>query len=153
MATIQKIHFVMKDSDGAFSEWDLDTQVASANGYFLTIGTDNKPSIAPLNLVTTIPYAGNITTDLSTGGIFKINLTGDLVLENPTNPIHGRAYTWWIKQDGSTRAVNLGTKFKIPSSATSPLAWSTGGSKMDMLTVRYDSATDLYYIVGFIPGY
>jgi len=112
-----------------------------------TFGTKN-------NIITNLtPTTGSVTTDLRTGNVFRLNLTGPITLANPTNAVDGRTYIWWIKQDGSTRTITLGSKFKIPSSATNPLSFSAGGNKMDMLAVMYDGTKDFFYITSMIPGY
>lgn len=104
-------------------------------------------------IVTELIYSSNVTTDLSTGDIFTITLTGDLGLENPVNGIAGKAYTWWLRQDGSgNHAISLGNAFSIPTSATIPLSFSNVAGKMDMLAIRYSNASTSY-IVSMVPGY
>jgi hypothetical protein len=94
------------------------------------------------------------STNLSLGDIFTVTLTGNTILGNPTNPIDAENYVWFIKQDGSgNRTVTLGNKFSIPSSATTPLPFSTGSNQMDMLCVVADTSADKFYVVSFIPGY
>ena len=59
-----------------------------------------------------------------------------------------------MTQDGSgNRGVTLGGKFVIPSSATSPLPWSTAANKMDILAATYHSGRDKWDVVAFVPGY
>ena len=103
--------------------------------------------------ITELIYSSNVTTDLSTGEIFTITLTGDLGLENPINGIPGRAYTWWIRQDGSgNHAISLGNAFSIPTSATLPLSFSNSAGYMDMLAIRYSNASTSY-VISLVPGY
>lgn len=111
---------------------------------------------ADIKVTTLSTVLSSIETDLSKGDIFKIYLDKDILLANPINGRDGRAYTWWISQDTSTRNVTFDTKFKLPTSVVGTPDWSTGAtapSAMDMLSVRYDAQTDKYYIVAFVPGY
>lgn len=102
-----------------------------------------------------IDYAATVTTDASLGSTFEIGaLTGNLTLANPTNPIDGQAVTWLIQQDGTGgRTVTLGNKFVIPSSATTPLAWSTSANKTDIFAAKYRLSADSWNIVSLVPGY
>ena len=129
--------------------------VSKVNGEsFESKGIRNEDLIRGVGRVpATLTYAPVVTTDLSTGNLFKLVLTGDVLLENPSNAVDGRTYMWWIKQDGSTRSITLGDKFVIPSSASTPLAWSSGSSKMDIFTVLYDGTEDKFYVVSLVPGY
>jgi hypothetical protein len=104
--------------------------------------------------VTTLTYAATVTTDASAGDIFDLTLTGNVTLANPTNPVDGKTLRWRIRQDGTgSRTVTLGNKFVIPSSATSPLPFSTAANKMDILAATYHAGRDKWDIIAFIMGY
>jgi hypothetical protein len=99
-------------------------------------------------------YSSTINTDAGAGDIFDITLTGNTTLSNPTNPVNGKTLRWRITQDATgSRTVALGNKFNIPSSATSPLPFSTGANKMDILAATYHAGRDKWDIVAFVPGY
>jgi hypothetical protein len=99
-------------------------------------------------------YSSTINTDAGAGDIFDITLTGNTTLANPTNPVNGKTLRWRITQDPTgNRTVTLGNKFNIPSSATSPLPFSTAANKMDMLAATYHAGRDKWDIVAFVPGY
>jgi hypothetical protein len=49
--------------------------------------------------------------------------------------------------------VTLGSKFVIPSSATSPLPFSTAANAMDILAATYHAGRDKWDIIAFVPGY
>jgi hypothetical protein len=104
--------------------------------------------------VVDLSYSSTINTDSSSGDIFDITLTGDATLANPTNPINGKTLRWRITQDGTGNwVVTLGNKFNAPSSASSPLPWSTTPNSMDILAATYHSGRDVWDIVAFVPGY
>jgi len=98
--------------------------------------------------------SGTINVDASEIDITDITLTGNATLANPTNPVNGKTLRWRISQDSTgNRAVTLGNKFNLPSSASSPLPWSTSANKMDVLAATYHSGRDKWDIVAFVPGY
>ena len=103
--------------------------------------------------VTTLSPALSVTTDLATGDVFNITLTGSTMLMNPINAVNGKAYTWYINQGTGSHTITLGNKFKIPSTATIPLAWSTAASAMDIFAVRADTDKQLFYVVSMVAGY
>lgn len=99
-------------------------------------------------------YSGTLVTDLTKGHVFTITVTGDMEISNPTGGIDGNSYIWRIKQDTTGgHAITLGTKFKLPSSATTPLGWSTTAGAMDIFVAQYDSSADVFYVLSMIPGY
>jgi hypothetical protein len=99
-------------------------------------------------------YSSTINTDAGAGDIFDITLTGNATLSNPTNPVNGKTLRWRITQDATgSHTVALGNKFNIPSSATSPLPFSTTANKMDVLAATYHSGRDKWDIIAFVPGY
>jgi len=98
--------------------------------------------------------SGSITSNISTGQIFDITINGSTTLSNPTNSIDGVTVRWRITQGGSgSNSISLGGKFNIPSSATSPLPWSTGVGATDILAATYDSGRDEWDVIAFVPGY
>ena len=103
--------------------------------------------------VETLMYAANVNTDATTANIFRVTLTGAVLLKNPTGGYDGQALTWWVKQGGGgSNAVTLDTDFNLPASA-SPLVWSTVVGRVDILAARYDAAESKWYVVAFVPGY
>ena len=104
--------------------------------------------------VVALTYASTLATDAEAGEIFDVTLTGNVTLSNPTNPVSGKTLRWRIKQDGTgSRTVTLGNKFQIPSSATSPLPFSTAANAMDVLAATYHAGRDKWDIIAFVPGY
>lgn len=104
--------------------------------------------------VVSLAYAATLNTDASAGDIFDVTLTGNATLANPTNPVNGKTIRWRIRQDATGgRTVTLGNKFAIPSSATSPLPFSTAANKMDILAATYHAGRDKWDVVAFVMGY
>jgi hypothetical protein len=104
--------------------------------------------------VVSLAAGPTLNTDASTGDIFDVTLTGNATLANPTNPVDGQTVRWRIRQDATGgRTVTLGNKFVIPSSATSPLPFSTAANKMDVLAATYHAGRDKWDIIAFVMGY
>jgi hypothetical protein len=81
-------------------------------------------------------------------------LTGATTLSNPTNAVDGVTVRWRITQDGTGgHTVSLGSEFQIPSSASSPLPWSTAAGATDILAATYHASRVKWDVVAFVPGY
>jgi hypothetical protein len=104
--------------------------------------------------VATLTYAATVTTNAASGDIFDLTLTGNVTLANPTNGVNGQTIRWRIRQDATgSRTITLGNKFQIPSSATTPLAWSTAANAMDILAATYHAGRDKWDVVALVTGY
>jgi hypothetical protein len=115
-------------------------------------GGGGSSSSGPVTVA--LPYAATLSTDASTGDIFDVTLTGNTTIANPSNPVDGKTLRWRIRQDATGgRTVTLGNKFVIPSSASSPLPWSTAANKTDVLAATYHAGRDAWDIIAFVPGY
>jgi hypothetical protein len=148
-------------NDGTNPSWDYEWHFTNNGKLKLPMGGDivdsNGTSVLGGSGSTTVvdlSYSSTINTDSSSGDIFDITLTGDATLANPTNPINGKTLRWRITQDGTGNwVITLGNKFNAPSSASSPLPWSTTPNSMDILAATYHSGRDVWDIVAFVPGY
>lgn len=124
-----------------------DGQKWSATSYLPGVGMAD-PSVV------TLAYATTVTTDASAGQIYDLTLTGNVTLANPTNPANGKTLRWRIRQDATgNRTVTLGNKFVIPSSASTPLPFSTAANAMDILAATYHAGRDKWDIIAMVPGY
>jgi hypothetical protein len=111
--------------------------------------TEDVPTVTALGEEDT-----TVNTDCSLGTIFDVTLTGNVTFAAPTNPVDGMTVRWRVRQDGvGSRTVTLNGVFRIPSSGTSPLAWSTTASAMDVLAATYNATDTKWDIVAFVPGY
>jgi hypothetical protein len=104
--------------------------------------------------VASLASGSTITTNASDADIFEVTLAENATLANPTNGVDGQTVRWRIRQDSTgSRAVTLGNKFVVPSTATSPLPFSTAANKMDVLAATYHQGRDKWDVVAFVPGY
>jgi hypothetical protein len=144
--------------DGASSVTgdDLFVMVDDPNGSPLTkkvsfssLVSSISPSVVNLGSV-----SGTINTAVASGQIFDLTLAGSGLLANPTGGADGQTLRWRISQDSSgNRALSFGNKFRIPSTATTPLPISSGSGVMDILAATYDSGRDKWDVIAFVPGY
>lgn len=109
-------------------------------------------AIQPRLLQADLSFASTVATDASVAAVFDLSLTGNITLANPTNGIDGIILKWRIRQDNTGgRLVTLGNKFRIPSSASSPLVFGTGATGKDILAAMYDATDDKWDVVSFLP--
>jgi len=113
--------------------------------------TPPNPVVATTGVIT---YASTLITDTEIADIFDVTLLDSATLDNPVNPVDGRTLRWRIKQsEVGNCAVTLGNKFVIPSSATTPLPFSTTANAVDLLAATYSETRDKWDIIAFVPGY
>ena len=117
-----------------------------------------KVSLATLSAsMTTVvslgSVSGTINTDASTGDIFDLTITASGTIANPTNGVNGQTLRWRIKHNANSITINLGNNFDIPSSASSPLPFSTASGVIDLLAATYDSNRTKWDVIAFVPGY
>jgi hypothetical protein len=97
--------------------------------------------------------SGTINTNASAGDIFDLTLTASGTLANPTNGSDGQSLRWRISYANSGIPLTLGNNFRIPSSASSPLPFSSSSGTMDMLGATYDASRNKWDVIAFVPGY
>jgi hypothetical protein len=103
--------------------------------------------------VVVIPYGATLSTDASLGNIFTVALTGNAVLENPTNSVNGKRITWRFTQDSTGgRILTLDTDFRTGSDITS-IVLSSGASATDYMGAMYNTISNKWDIIAFIKGY
>ena len=130
--------------------------LTAGGGNSITIGCSGIASFTQLypKVVNLSVVSSTISTDANAGQIFNVALTSSATLSNPTNPIDGVTLRWRIQQDAyGSHTVTLGDKFQIPTSATSPLPFSTAPYTIDLLAATYNSANDNWDIIAFVMGY
>jgi hypothetical protein len=144
---------ILCDSIIEFPGSGVDNMEINSSGLIFPDGSVQTTAYNPTTVVN-LTFNTSLNTDASSGDIFDVTLTDNVTIENPTNPVDGKTIRWRISQDGSgNRSVVLGGEFVIPSSATSPLPWSTAANKMDILAATYDAGRIKWDVVAFVPGY
>lgn len=118
-------------------------QISSAIG-----GGGSSTTVVQLGSV-----SGTINTDASLGNIFDVTLIASGILANPINGNDGQTLRWRITYGGSGIPLSLGSGFRIPNSATTPLPISITSGVTDLLGATYDSNRNKWDIIAFVPGY
>lgn len=119
-------------------------------------GVTKKISLSQINSATVVQVgnaSGTINTNASAGDIFDLTLTASGTLANPTNGSDGQSLRWRISYAANGIPLTLGNNFRIPSTATSPLPFSSTSGTMDMLGATYDSSRNKWDVIAFVPGY
>jgi hypothetical protein len=124
-----------------FREHNIDIETIEINAA--------SASATPANLTD----GATITTDASLGNHFRVTLTGNRTLANPTNARDGQRILFEITQDGvGSRTLTLGNKFVLGSDITE-VTLSTGSGKKDFIGVQYNETTDKFYVLAVARGY
>jgi hypothetical protein len=101
----------------------------------------------------TLTDAATIATDASTGNHFRVTLTGNRTLGNPTNATDGQKIVWEVIQDGTgSRTLAFGNKFAFGADVATCTV-STAANKRDFIGAIYNSGTDLFYLTSCVRGY
>lgn len=96
-----------------------------------------------------LTYAATVTPDCNDGLVRKTSLTGNITLNEPTNPVEGMGWEWWVTCDGTARTLSLHANILIPTDSgfTSPKTLTI--NKMYILKLKYKaSAWTLVSLVG-----
>lgn len=112
----------------------VNTLVFNADGKVTCLGTIGN--VAPLSST-----SGTATADMDTSNNFKITLTENTTLANPTNVDEGQSGVIFITQDSTDRTLAFGGNFKFPG-GTAPTV-STGSGTVDALVYTARSSTAL----------
>jgi len=104
------------------------------------------------NIADDLLDAATIVTNAALGNHFRVTLTGNRVLGNPTNLSLDQLLSWEVAQDNvGSRLMTFDSKFA--QGPFSPITLSTTGGKRDFIGGRYNPVTDLIYILAFAKGY
>lgn len=146
---------IQDDINDITNKFALTNTTITINGIEGSLSSNNNFNINTTLPVTNMTYTStNIYTFADSGSVFRVILTNNVILRNPTNGVDGQAVTWWIRQDSiGEHTVDLDTHFKVPASATLPLSWYTNANGMTMFAARYDATRTNWYVVSLVPGY
>ena len=145
---------IYSDSPIAFPGSGVTYMNVGSEGITFPDGTTQNT--APTTLPTVVQLgsvSGTINTNASLGDIFDLTLSASGVLANPSGGVDGQTLRWRITYNGSGIPLTLGSDFKIPSSASSPLPFSSTSGSMDILGATYDSSRNKWDVIAFVPGY
>lgn len=142
------------DSDIQFPGSGVNYLTVNSSGITFPDGTSQHT--APNTLPTVVQLgsvSGTINTNASLGDIFDLTLAASGTLANPSGAVDGQTVRWRISYADNNIPINLDNNFKIPSSASSPLPFSSTSGTMDILGATYDSSRNKWDVIAFVPGY
>jgi hypothetical protein len=142
-------------NDARITGAEQTTNKGAASGYAPLNSSSKVPAA---NLPVAFPPvpltdASTIATDASQGNHFRVILTGNHTLGNPTNPTDGQKVMWEIIQDGTgSRTITLDTQFALGTDIAS-ITLTTTASKRDFLGAVYNATATKWYVIAFVKGY
>lgn len=87
---------------------------------------------------------GTYTPDASTSNSFRLKLTGNTTLADPSNLSDGMVLNFFIKQDATGgRTLTLGSKYTALDG--SPTGVAVGANTLTLITGYFDATDNLYY--------
>jgi hypothetical protein len=100
---------------------------------------------------TSIDFASTITPNCQDGNYRKITLTGNVVLNSPTNATEGMRWELLITCDGTNRILTMHNDIKIPSESS--IAWpkTLTASKKYIVLLRHDGTN--WLLASMVGGY
>lgn len=106
-----------------------------------------KPAVVNLS------YAATVTTDASTGNHFRVTVTGNFTLGNPSSPTDGQHCVWEITQDATgSQIMTLGTTFTVPNNLPA-VVLTTTPNHVSMISAKYNGALSKWVVTGFLQDY
>jgi len=94
----------------------------------------------------TLTDGATIAIDASLGGNFKVTLSGNRTLANPTNLADGQVFNVRIKQDATGgRTLAFGSKYKFPGGTVPTL--TAAANAVDFISCQYDAGDDTLIVV------
>lgn len=141
--------------------------VAKLNGVTLPAGAPSAGqsliAVSPTQLaygtsvkrVTTVSYAASLAPVADTTDIFRVTLTGNSTINNPTAtaPVAGQTLQFEFTQDSSgSRTVTFGSAYTF-STDIPAVTFSTGSNKSDIILFQYSAAATVWRCVGIVRGF
>lgn len=97
--------------------------------------------------------ASAVTPDAASAKTHYVNITENITVNAPSNPVNGREIILKLKQDATgSRTVTLNSIFAFGADLTSFTA-STTGNKIDYLGAKYCSVTSKWHVVAVQKGF
>lgn len=140
------VHAAADTTSGTFAVARIPT---GTSGSTVALGNHTHP-VDPAVVI--LSDGSTIAIDATLGERFKVVLTGDHTLGNPSGAVDGQMFLVELVQDGSGgQAVTLGNKYNDPNGYFT--GQSTAAGKRDFLGFRYDSTADKFDVLAFSTGY
>lgn len=129
--------------------------VESVNGYAVrtVVLAASDVGAVPATSPLTLTYSPTIATNVSAHNHFRVTLTGNLLLDNPTGGTDGQKVLWELIQDGTGgRTLALGSQFDLGGDIGTAVL-STGAGKTDFLGAVFNASANKWYVIALAHGY
>lgn len=119
------------------------------------LGNPQLPATGtPPPVVVQLPDAATITTDASTGNLFRATLAGNRLLAPPTNPVDGQRIVWELTASGGPRTPSLATGAGgFAFGSDTPAITAIASDKTDILGALYNATVNRWRIVAYSKGF
>jgi len=125
---LTELHYI----DAAGTEF-----VITNNGKLLLLATNNAWAKGQAVTEVEITYAATVAPDAALSNAFWCDLTGNVILDSPTNPKSGQVLTIMWKQDATgSRTLTFGAT--LYGNAGNDWALTTDANAIDLITLYYD---------------
>jgi len=95
---------------------------------------------------------GTIAVNATQGNDFRVNLSGNATIANPTGAVDGQRITFQITQSsGGSNTVGWGTAYSFGKAGVPTL--STSGNATDVIGFIYNAAKAAWLCVGSATGF
>lgn len=116
--------------------------------------TGGGGSVTPV--VVSASTGNSYTSDATLGSLltFRLICTTNFTLANPTGGTDGQSIIWEFQQDSTNgqHTITLGANFALGSDITA-IVLTTNVNKRDFMSARFNSASNLWYVLSFARGY
>lgn len=106
--------------------------------------------------VVTLIEAANIALNAALGTTFRVTLTGNRTLLEPTNPADGQTIQIEVTQDGvggHTLALAAGAAGFVYGTTVTNTNLSVTPLATDVITAKFSAARNRWLVIGFVKGY
>jgi len=108
---------------------------------------------AVTSAVVALTYGTTISVNASLGNHFRVVLTGNATLSNPTGAVDGQKITFELIQDSTgSRTIAFGTAYAFSTDIPQPTLTTTA-NKRDFLGFVYNASTSLWYMLAVVHGF
>lgn len=104
----------------------------------------------------TLTYEAQLSSPSGLNVIYRVNLSGNLVLNPPTGGVDGDLISYWFYAGNkSSRTVTLNSDIVVPSTITGATPLTIALNKKAVYTIRYDGNLNngQWELVSFQNGY
>ena len=117
-----------------------------------TDGTTVEPgAVAPA--VVALTDAATIAVDASLGNDFRVTISANRTMGNPSNPTDGQKVTFQITQGtGGSFTVTWGSGYEFSTGLPQPTL-STAAGQTDLLGFIYNAAAGAWLLAAFVNGF